>query len=950
MGVQRLLKYILDNPATREKIHLRQFAREHRERTGKDPEILLDFTSVVNWLLSSYDYALIESGIQSPYCLLYGGVLQQYSKRILSFVQIIQSLGLKVIFCVEGSPLSGGDGACDIVREVYSSESSKKMEESANIVQICAGNREMTQVYWSLKEGVVSHLLFVLLESAREVHVMHCKGRIFNDVVSYLRWHKHVCGILSSDTSYAIASGCGLFLPSLFHLDVHQPNAILPLLEPDEDVNCEVVWSSWLANSLDITVDQLADLAILCGNDYTRVLNVKSLFLPFLGIVDAHVKGIAGWIHNQTTNLSKNAIVQEFLSNHPTYDNAVKLSYQMYIPKYFVAADVFQKTRLIEYLSRSDNFGFLSPQMLSVLSGHYCRPILVEPETLKQPHFCDVTLSIRKCIYSLMGFSRVIEFRYTICKSSLAEIPVDVVCAVRDGASQILSIRNLSTNERLSILYQCVTNPHRLEKRGGLKQLLSKALRNAKKVGKDIPSCGVVLFSSLIFMNAANTRLTPSPNIFICELEALVVTILSSLADFPSFNIPDLPSVKTVMLGSWFSHLLDQIYWLASCLGLSRDLPTPGSIFSTHRYVPFHLASLLYERIPDSSLPTSLSPKLKQVLSFYQGFWELAPVLQLRAEILMGSVPSLSKIIDIFGSVMEAVSTNERLLALAKEIENVKCWTPSDTKGNKSALDLDDSLVSISDSAVSFTGEELSSIQEYNAIEEDHFFFSQNFSPSVHDSELESEEMADVSTSNFYDGVGSIEREEELLPQVEDELPSLSKHDDGYSISSPSKGVTKMTCRSKREEFSDRASISRTNQRKRTTGQKTTPKRVPESDLPIMHHRSKILELIHNHTVVCIEGETGCGKSTKVPQFILDEALKDGSSIFCRILVTQPRRVAAIKLAERVAAERGERVGRSVGYCVGGDHHRAAETSLTYCTTGYLLQVWNLYFICIKVS
>ncbi len=76
-----------------------------------------------------------------------------------------------------------------------------------------------------------------------------------------------------------------------------------------------------------------------------------------------------------------------------------------------------------------------------------------------------------------------------------------------------------------------------------------------------------------------------------------------------------------------------------------------------------------------------------------------------------------------------------------------------------------------------------------------------------------------------------------------------------------------------------------------------------------------------------------------VPQFILDEALSSDPPKDCHILVTQPRRVAAMKLAERVAQVRGERLGKTVGYCIGGERHRSSSTQLTYCTIGYMLQV-----------
>ena len=110
-------------------------------------------------------------------------------------------------------------------------------------------------------------------------------------------------------------------------------------------------------------------------------------------------------------------------------------------------------------------------------------------------------------------------------------------------------------------------------------------------------------------------------------------------------------------------------------------------------------------------------------------------------------------------------------------------------------------------------------------------------------------------------------------------------------------------------------------------------------DLPIAAHRLKLLELIEENRIVCVEGETGCGKSTRVPQYILDYSLSLSPPRECRVLVSQPRRMAAIKLAERVAAERGERVGYTVSYCVGGENTHSSVAAITYCTTGYLLQV-----------
>lgn len=64
--------------------------------------------------------------------------------------------------------------------------------------------------------------------------------------------------------------------------------------------------------------------------------------------------------------------------------------------------------------------------------------------------------------------------------------------------------------------------------------------------------------------------------------------------------------------------------------------------------------------------------------------------------------------------------------------------------------------------------------------------------------------------------------------------------------------------------------------------------------------------------MVIISGETGSGKTTQVPQFILNEFARKNRP--CRILCTQTRRLATISVAERVTQERGESIGQTVGF------------------------------------
>ncbi|XP_064969059.1 DExH-box ATP-dependent RNA helicase DExH7, chloroplastic-like isoform X2 [Musa acuminata AAA Group] len=112
--------------------------------------------------------------------------------------------------------------------------------------------------------------------------------------------------------------------------------------------------------------------------------------------------------------------------------------------------------------------------------------------------------------------------------------------------------------------------------------------------------------------------------------------------------------------------------------------------------------------------------------------------------------------------------------------------------------------------------------------------------------------------------------------------------------------------------------------------------------LPISKLKSNILQLLVENDVIVVCGETGCGKTTQVPQFILDDMIQSGLGGYCNIVCTQPRRLAAISVAERVSDERCAPSpgsdGSLVGYQVRLDVARNEKTKLLFCTTGILLR------------
>ena len=114
--------------------------------------------------------------------------------------------------------------------------------------------------------------------------------------------------------------------------------------------------------------------------------------------------------------------------------------------------------------------------------------------------------------------------------------------------------------------------------------------------------------------------------------------------------------------------------------------------------------------------------------------------------------------------------------------------------------------------------------------------------------------------------------------------------------------------------------------------QKTTL--VSRRNLPIWNSRSEILRLVAENNVVVIVGETGSGKTTQLTQFLHE----DGYSKFGQIACTQPRRVAAVSIAKRVADEMGVKLGDEVGYVIRFEDVSSPKTLIKYMTDGVLLR------------
>jgi len=103
--------------------------------------------------------------------------------------------------------------------------------------------------------------------------------------------------------------------------------------------------------------------------------------------------------------------------------------------------------------------------------------------------------------------------------------------------------------------------------------------------------------------------------------------------------------------------------------------------------------------------------------------------------------------------------------------------------------------------------------------------------------------------------------------------------------------------------------------------------------LPMWTARKKLIQAISENDTVVLVGQTGSGKTTQAPQFVLHAQLSAGC-----IACTQPRRVAAITVAQRVADEAGFQLGAEVGYAIRFDDQSSAATRIRFLTDGMLIR------------
>ncbi|KMZ73507.1 putative ATP-dependent RNA helicase [Zostera marina] len=156
---------------------------------------------------------------------------------------------------------------------------------------------------------------------------------------------------------------------------------------------------------------------------------------------------------------------------------------------------------------------------------------------------------------------------------------------------------------------------------------------------------------------------------------------------------------------------------------------------------------------------------------------------------------------------------------------------------------------------------------------------------------------------------------------------------------SSSKSISKVDNNSNNDAIMERFSLElRDRQNIKKASSSARSMQAFRDKLPAYKLKEEFLNAVGKNQVLVISGETGCGKTTQLPQFILEEEISQLRGANCNIICTQPRRISAISVAARIASERGENLGETVGYQIRLESKRSSMTRLIFCTTGVLLR------------
>ena len=902
MGVKFLLTYIKDNEIL-QKVELSLLAGRIFNETGKKPKLLCDFFNLRDWFWVPPVRALIKSNDYPEYSSMYGGDFHLFADRVQCFVAALNHIGIEPIFFVDGP--RGSDDNFEGKISILKQRSESRLHSAEIMQRVCEGTLP-TYEFLHCHDSIMSRqLLMTLLKT--DAKVVFCRGEADPEIIQYAQSNEETCGVLSSDSDFAITSGSVMFPIESF--DVKGTLGLNSVLIDDTpgEIVCEVVCPRDVATHLGIRQNQLPDLAALCGNDYTRDILSRLSILTRLGVEGSDIESVAIWLHDKEVVLLDYLPMRDLCTEYPELRIAMEQSYSNYTvgsPVCSHGPEVSYASHLYPVVEQETLSGSGLRSFLSIAKhGIHWRASRCESITLGKPCFSDTLLPVRKSMYILLGLTEVTEYGRSM--QHAFEQMVMPVCVspseVDVGIRCFHALRELHVDAKLVGLYQLTAGAPYVTCTRDVEEMVENIVGSSHELPNfDWPKLYqiVTLISCLKMMAILNCTSQPPLDLSDSELDALLVSCLicSTDGDIPPHMTGLKPSMRTISVGEWFGTVTSYCYHFACLLHLLEALPEPRNIFYPMVFASYHIA---IEAKPD------IEEKYKEGIEYIQNAMQTAlalPAVQaVRHEIFStDQIQPLFQLVDqFFAAQGEIVANQQQLLPRVPTPDSEQLSSDSEDEMTVAMFPLDSEAANVSGCR---DGEEKDRAATKSSTHEG--------DPNPRDTPSASTkpDKYDFDIERLKGTVKSLQMRSQanVIPAVDGKAKDIA----------PSMGL------------SEKHDILKGRVWKNT------------SELPIMEHRDKILERVARFQVVCIEGETGCGKSSQVPQFILHKASICAPPQEVKVLINQPNFIAAVKLAERVAEERREPLGACVGYCSEVERYpKDRETALTFCTTGYMLQV-----------
>ena len=618
MGVQGLLKFLRTNPKTRvQNISLADLAKKKRKESGKRAKIVCDFLSVMLWLLKLFHEAKITEGSYKKDSYLFGGGYVEYSNRFIALLRALQCHAEPILF-VDGSRGSSLDDL-EIKMLTLESREYERLKFVEKCVRYCDYDPTLDPEdvrKWRKYPLIIMHVLMAVRKEVPDVEILHCESEADSEMADYTRMHPEVCGILSTDTDMVMMRRC-----TLIHCKFFDREDILGLRRPifnemPPDVICDLITPRSLAQALEIEVENLKIISIICGNDYTRSYKIyrqMNLGYPF-------IRHAAKWLANYPSvsqHFFEIPMFQGILLQSPEFFDAVKHTYEAYgeaesfvemckttnvvrgdiqrHPK--VPSRALSRSPVVDMVRRGINDGRISRKLSSVAcSGIFWRNKHVEGQTSSTQTFVcayDLTFLLRRVIYMLLGLTKVREYG-NFTKSISVAVRFQDFTFTCDSSSLLLEIRGMQA--LLSRVLHLIPFIVKAKSILHLRRLPFGSANIPAGYNPHVASQlkPVLLCASLLHACSLKDDSSTFENVEVVK-DVFLATCLMSVYENPPLEAFERPTVESMNMNAGFACIIQHVYEIASLFDMLDVLSPPGCCYQPAALVAFHQVAIAGE-------------------------------------------------------------------------------------------------------------------------------------------------------------------------------------------------------------------------------------------------------------------------------------------------------------------------------------------------------------------